>query len=336
MRKYIKEKPRQNKTNNQNKLKKVLYPSNSKPITYEMNTGKNNQKANKKCLNKQDKKLRNSTASPSSRNGPKNKKSKIRNQTNKSLNNNTNLELDYLNFSKIDIGLRKLNSSFDDDIFGSNIFKDEKNKIASNRYNGVESSTDSIKTETHKNNYIEETKENLLQTPSTLCNYYEKSEAASSTKKGNNNPNKKSELRQNLDKMYENSKNNNNDDIKYISVNKQQNIVNWKLKDSIKITKNKSSTLNLKDNEKKEKEFSKTLNPHDNDKDRDNNLKDINNKIRNNLKNKQIEKIEIPFKNNLMENYLNSKIKKEKALAICLHLKNIIFTIKFQISKKKV
>ena len=312
MRKYLREKPKQKKINNQNKLKKVLYPSNSKPITYEMNTGKNYQKSNKKRLNKQEQKLKNDTNSPSSRNAPKNKKSKNIKQINKSLNNNTFLELDYLNFSKIDIGLRKLNSSFDDDIFGSNIFKEEKNKIASNRYNDIESSIESIKTETHNNNYIEETKENLLQTPSTLCNYYEKSEAASSTKKGNNNnSNNKNELRQNLDKIYENSKNNKNGDIKYISVNtKQQNIVNWKLKDSIKITKNKSSTLNLKDNEKKEKEFSQTLNPNDNNKDKEKILKDINNK--NNSNNKQIEKMEKPFKNNLMENYLNSKIKKRK------------------------
>ena len=80
--------------------------------------------------------------------------------------------------------------------------------------------------------------ENLLKTPSTLCNYYDKSEAASSVKKSNNenNINNKNELRKNLDKLYENNKNN---DIKYINVNtKTQNIVNWRLKDSIKITKN--------------------------------------------------------------------------------------------------
>ena len=112
----------------------------------------------------------------------KNNNFKNTKQTNKSLNNNI-LELDYLNFSNIDLGFRKLNSSFDDDLFGSNIFKEEKNKIASNRYNGIDSSIDTIKTDSHNNNYIEESKENLLKTPSTLCNYYDISEAASSKKK---------------------------------------------------------------------------------------------------------------------------------------------------------
>ena len=305
MQKYLKEKPKQKKTNIQNKLKKVLYPSNPKPITFEMNTGKNNQKYSKKRLNNHDKKIRNDTISPTSRNSNKNKKSKNTKQTNKSLNNNNILELDYLNFSKIDLGLRKLNSSFDDDLFGSNIFKEEKNKIPSYRYDGIESSIDTIKTENHNDNYIEESKENLLKTPSTLCNYYDVSEAASSKKKGNNgnNSNKKNELRKNLDKIYEDSKNN---DIKYISVNtKQHNVVNWKLKDSIKITKNKSSALNIKENEKKE--FSNTLNNKSNI-----NKQNKSNKKKNNSKNKQNENNEIQFKNNLMENYLNSKISKRK------------------------
>ena len=313
MQKYLKEKPKPKKSNNQNKLKKVLYPSNSKPITFEMNTGKNNQKYTKKRLNNNNKKIRNDTMSPTSRNTKKDNNSKNTKQTNKSLNNNNILELDYLNFSNIDLGLRKLNSSFDEDLFGSNIFKEEKNKIASNRYNGIDSSTDTIKTDTHNNNYIEESKENLLKTPSTLCNYYDISEAASSKKKGNNenNSNKKDELRKNLDKIYENSKNNN--DIKYISVNtKPQNVVNWKLKDSIKITKNKSSALNIKKNKKneKEKEFSNTLNNNSNNKNQNKY-----NKKQNNSKNKQNEKIEkneVQFKNNLMENYLNSKISKRK------------------------
>ena len=323
MKKYLIEKPKQKKINNQNKLRKVLYPSNSKPITYEMNTGKNKQKSNKKRINTNDKKIRNETTSPSSRNAQKNKNKNAKNTKaiNKSLNNNTFLELDYLNFSKIDLGLRKLNSSFDDDIFGSNIFKDEKNKIVSNRYDGIDSSIDTIKIETQNNNYIEESKENLLKTPSTLCNYYDISEAASGTKKKNNekeieNSNNKNELRKNLDKLYENSK---NDDIKYISVNtKAPNVVNWKVKDSIKITKNKSSTLNLKENEKKEKENNKNINNNNTNNNTNNsNQKEINNKNKNNSKNKQIQKHsnlnnEIHYKNNLMENYLNSKIQKRK------------------------
>ena len=71
MQKYLREKPKPKKLNNQNKLKKVLYPSNSKPITFEMNTGKNNQKYTKKRLNNNDKKIRNDTMSPTSRNTKK-------------------------------------------------------------------------------------------------------------------------------------------------------------------------------------------------------------------------------------------------------------------------
>ena len=325
MKKNFKEKPKQKKANNQNKLKKILYPPNAKPITHETSAGGNNTKLNKKRLNKPSQKIKNLPKSPTSRKIPKNKNINT-NEMNKSQNNNTYLELDYLNFSKIDLGLRKLNSSFDEDIFGSNIFKEEKNKIVSNRYNGIESSSDTIRTETNNNIYIEESKENLLKTPSTLCNYYDKSEAASTTKKvenneNENNSNNKNELRKNLDKLYENNKNDNdiNNDIKYINVNiknQNKNIVNWRLKDSIKITKNKSSTMNLK-----EKEFSKTLNNNNNN--NDNNIIELNQIIydikQGNSKNKHISKEkndninnEIVYKNNLMENYLNCRIKKRK------------------------
>ena len=329
MKKYLKEKPKPKKTNNQNKLKKVLYPSNPKPITLETNTGTNNQKLQKKRLNKQPQKQKqkNVPVSPSSRRVPNDKNV---HPTNKSQNNNSLLELDYLNFSKIDLGFCKLNSSFDDDIFSSKIFKQERKQIVSNRYNEIESSIDTIKTETNNNNNIEESKENLLKTPSTLCNYYDKSEAASSTKKvgdeKENFMNSKNELRKNLDKLYENSKNN---DLKYINVNtKQQNVVNWRLKDSIKITKNKSSNVSVKDKDKdkenkenKEKDFSKTLNNNSNI---DNNINKEINKIifeikQNNKSKQQIQKNENimnnnekVYKNNLMENYLNSKIKKRK------------------------
>ena len=311
MRKNIKEKSKQRKPNNQNKFKKVLYQTNPKPIGLDVNKGINNQKNQKKRANKPIQKIKNPPKSPTMRRTKKNENPK---ETNKSQNNNTYLELDYLNFSKIDIGLRKLNSSFDDDIFGSNIFKNDKNKIVSNRYNGIESSIDTIKTNSNNNNYIEVSKENLLKTPSTLCNYYENSEVSSTKKidKNENNINNKNELRKNLDKLYENSKNN---EIKYINVNtKNQNVVNWRLKDSIKITKNQNSTLNSK-----EKEFSKTINDNNNN----DNQKEIN-KIIFNIKQgvskkkqtlkEKIENInnEITYKNNLMENYINSKIKKRK------------------------
>ena len=167
------------------------------------------------------------------------------------------------------------------------------------------------------------------------------SEAATSKKKvndenNNNNSNNKNELRKNLDKLYENSKSN---DIKYISVNtKNPNIVNWRLKDSIKITKNKSSTTNLKEKEKEKKE---------NDFPKNNEQKEINkqlkqNNSKNNSKNKQILnqnnkiiKYEIQFKNILMENYLNSKIKKRKRSFNMSSSKKIMILM-FQAYKKNL
>ena len=331
MRKNIKE-PKSKKLNQQNKLKKALYPKNPKPITLETYIGINNPKVKKKKNNKSNQKTKKDAVSP-----PPSRKDKKRNiqekyQTNKSQNNSNILELDYLNFSRIDLGLRKLNSSFDEDMFNSKIFIKEKKELVSNRYNGIESSFETSKTETivnlnnnNDNNYIKESKEKLLKTPSTLCNYYDKSEATTSQKKNNVNNNKiieeKNELRKNLDKLYEEKK---NDDIEYITVNKKinnQNVVNWKLKDSIKIKKNKEKE---KEKEKKEEDYSKTLN--ENKKELNKLIFDIKRDFAKNQSQKKISqkkekekeintnnyKSEIPYKNNLMENYLNSKINKRK------------------------
>ena len=311
MQKYVKE-PKSKKVNQQNKLKKALYPKTTKPITLETYIGLNNQKVQtRKNINKK-KNHKKEVQSPSRK--LKNRNTQEKSYTNRSQNNNTFLELDYLNFSRIDIGLRKLNSSFDEDMFNSKIFIKEKKELVSNRYNGIESSSiDNSKNDTNINlnsnkkddNYIKESKEKLLKTPSTLCNYYGDSEAPTSQKKNS----EKNELRKNLNKLHEESK---NDEIDYITVNKRQNIVNWKLKDSIKILKNKE----------KEKE-EKTLN--ENKKELDKLILDIKKDFAKNQSQKQKQKSknnnninnnnyysEIPYKNNLMKNYLNSNINKRK------------------------
>ena len=162
----------------------------------------------------------------------------------------------------------------------------------------------------NNNNYIKESNEKLLKTPSTLCNYYDKSEATTSQKKdlqNKNNMEGKNELRKNLDKLYEESK---NDDIEYITVNKKnnQNIVNWKLKDSIKIKKEKekkednSKTLN--ENKKKKSNPPKKIISNFADKRSDRDMKgseeikiiDINEDIFNNNK-KKINYLEISLAN---------------------------------------
>ena len=339
MRKNINE-PKSKKVNSQNKLKKALHPQNSKPITLETYIGLNNQKVKKKANSKKKQKIKNKTISP-----PPSQKTKNNNslQLNKSQNNSNILELDYLNFSRIDLGLRKLNSSFDEDMFNSKIVIKEKKELASNRYNGVESSFDTSKTENNtivnnNNNYIRESKEKLLKTPSTVCNYYDKSEATTSQKKNTNNINnnfnkieqQKNELRKNLDKLYEESK---NEDIEYININQSnnnKNVINWKLKDSIRITKNKE-----KEKEKKEEEYSRTLN--ENKKELNKLVFDIKRDFAKNQSQKKITKnnsnintknyqSEYQYKNILMENYLNGKINKRKKSYNTSSSKKIIFS----------
>ena len=280
MKKNLNINPKPKKINNTNKLKKVLYPSNVKPITLEMKTGYNRHTITKNTQNNQNKKNKKAEQSHSinCRNLKKNVSQKENQTLNKSQNNNTVFELDYLNFSRIDIGLYKPNSSFDDDIFGSPNFKKDKKRLVSERYNGIESSIDTIKSETHNsnnNNYIDISKEEILKTPSTICNYYGESEAASSSKKGDQNFDEKKNLKKIFDEAYINKM---NEDIKYINVNtKKQNVLNWKIKDSIKVTKDKEQ-------------------------------QDKKNKDSSNLK-----KDKLSYKNNLMENYLNSKIKKRRS-----------------------
>ena len=321
MRKNIKE-PKSKKINPQNKLKKVLYPKNTKPITLETYIGLNNQKAQRRKNYNPKQKHKKELQSPSQK--IKNKNTQEKSYTNRSQNNNNLLELDYLNFSRIDIGLRKFNSSFDEDMFNSKIVIKEKKELVSNRYYGVESSSfNNSKNDLNDNiniknniidNYIKESedKEKLLKTPSTLCNYYDNSEATTSQKKNL----EKNELRKNLNKLYEESKNVENN---YITVNKiqNQNIINWKLKDSIKILKNKE-----KEKEKEKEENSKTLN--ENQKELNKLIFDIKRDFAKNQTQKQKQKNnnnntnnnnyinEIPYKNNLMKNYLNSNINKRK------------------------
>ena len=87
MRKNINE-PKSKKLNPQNKLKKVLYPRNSKPITFETYIGINNQKVKKKKYNKPKQNKKNDTSiSPPPSRKTKNKNIQEKYQANKSQNN---------------------------------------------------------------------------------------------------------------------------------------------------------------------------------------------------------------------------------------------------------
>ena len=112
------------------------------------------------------------------------------------------LELDYLNFSKID--LFKLNESFEEDIFTPNNNK-RKNRIVEDRYQNSDSTMNGnstiIKNENNifdNQTLITNEKDYIINTPSTMCNYYDQS------------TNKKDKINNNLSEKY----NNINDEIK--------------------------------------------------------------------------------------------------------------------------
>ena len=118
------------------------------------------------------------------------------------------LELDYLNFSKID--LFKLNQSFEDDVFTPNNNK-RKKRIVEERYedtistmNGNSTIIKNDEIDLEKNINSKE-KENILNTPSSMCNYYDqstnkKNKRNFTTEKINKNPN--GDIRKNLSQYY--------------------------------------------------------------------------------------------------------------------------------------
>ena len=151
------------------------------------------------------------------------KKEPNKEKTKKNYSFNNSLELDYLNFTQID--LFKLDQSFEDDIFtpNNNIkYRNNKNNIISNRYEDSNSNFNdysNIKnnnTDNTDNDHIESIKgkEYLINTPSTICNYYEISsnKKKSSNKKDDNNNLNDKIMNNNIKKyLYEYYDNNSND-----------------------------------------------------------------------------------------------------------------------------
>ena len=140
--------------------------------------------------------------------------------------NNSMEELDYLNFSDIDLDYYKKDSSFDEDIFNPKYKnKLEKKQIVQNRYNMIDTSFDTIKSKyiitDSENDYIDTKKNILLKTPSTICNYYEKSEMCSEKKNKNDKTKKNDELKIKFKKLknksiqISNNNINNNNPINY-------------------------------------------------------------------------------------------------------------------------
>ena len=253
-----------------NKLKQALQQNNQKPITLETFA-----QSKKNIKVKNEKKY-------------KSMSEKKKNKYEEKELLSRSIEMDYLNFTQMIIDENELILS------NSNSFSRleyEYNKRINNRYEDCESSLDSIEIEDHikkKNN------DELIKTPSTVCNYYTNSELTSSIKvKDNNN-----HIRKNLNKIYnqmnvEKGKKKNKN-----SVQKEKN--NKKIPNKINQQKKGMAFLNV--NKKKlEEKKNKTL---------------LSNKNKNNSREKRDKSKKEEKKNNtntnfyhgisLFNNYINS------------------------------
>ena len=154
------------------------------------------------------------------------KKEPNKEQITKNYSFNNTLELDYLNFSQID--LFKLDQ---DDIFipyYNKKYPNDKNHIISNRYEDSNSTLNDYSSLKNNNNNIDndiidnikKKEDHLINTPSTICNYYEIStnkKKSSNKKKENNIVNDKiidSNIKKNLSEYYDNDSNNKKEMIK--------------------------------------------------------------------------------------------------------------------------
>ena len=232
--------------------------------------------------------------------------------------NNSMEELDYLNFSELDIDFYKKNSSFEEDIFNPKYYNknnEEKNQIVQNRYNMIDTSFDTIKTENiitdGGNDYIEENKNILLKTSSTICNYYDKSEFGSDRK--NSNDLNKNDDKKKLFKKFKNK----SIQIYYNNINYPINsnrTINPKppktfSSSNIKLTQNNNNINNNKKNISQSKgNTAYNFMPHSKQIEKE----DISSSIlkKRNKENKTNIYNKIKNQNNLMKNYLKSNINK--------------------------
>ena len=166
------------------------------------------------------------------------------------------LELDYLNFSKID--LFKLNQSFEDDIFTPN--NKRKKRIVEERYDDTISTmngnstiikNDEINLEKNINS---REKENILNTPSSMCNYYDQSTNKKNTGNFTSeklNKNLNVDIKKNLSQYYNKSsekKENSNQNLNKNENNKKEQHIFSINCPNILLNEEKPSTKYLKQN----------------------------------------------------------------------------------------
>ena len=278
-------------------------------------------------------------------------------QIKKNISFDNSLELDYLNFSQID--LYKYNQSFEDDIFTPNNYK---KRIVEERYQNSESTMNDNSTiiKNDEVNYnIEEQKlstndkSHIINTPSTMCNYYDQS----TNKKLNSNNDKdrteiNNEIKKNLSQYYnknnEQNENNNHNIIKNDKITKNEFTFNIKcpnielnkekpstkyltqnLKSNSIINKNKLSKYINKNKENKETKSSNSQNKVNKISPKNTNQININKKysksnekLQYKLSNKSSlkntkDEIKLNNKDKIFVNHIQTKNKKQKPLNLC-------------------
>ena len=228
----------------QKKLKQILNKNRNKPIEIRTNVNK----IKKMQISK--------THSMENISNISKNTTRVKSQRKQKIINNSMEEFDYLNFSDIDLDCFKKDTSFDEDIFNPEYKnKLEKKLIVQNRYNMIDTSFNTIKSQyiitESECGYIDTKKNILLKTPSTICNYYEKSEICSEKKKKNSKINKNDELGLKYKKLK-------NKSIQISNNNKNHTLYNHPIySNRIKPTKN-FSTSNLKLTHYNNKNYSKT------------------------------------------------------------------------------
>ena len=240
-------------------------------------------------------------------------------------NNSNKIELDYLNFSQMDIDIYRNNRSFEDDVFSSTLKLDsDKKKIVFLRY---ENENKNYFNHLNGNDYNEELQlsnkmikkdeEETNKTTSTICNYYNKSQVTPIQKgEEKNNQNKIEEIQNIINNNIPIINNHNNSPKEQKDFRKNKN-----LKDIFMV--------GFKNNEIVEKIRSSTFENEEVNNNKNNNNKNVkpklskkqnkNSKKKNN--NNEI-KLNIPFKNNLINDYMRNKIKmhniKKKIVSKCI------------------
>ena len=240
-------------------------------------------------------------------------------------NNSNKIELDYLNFSQMDIDIYRNNRSFEDDVFSSTLKLDsDKRKIVFLRY---ENENKNYFNHLNGNDYNEELQlstkmikkdeEETNKTSSTICNYYNKSQVTPMQKgEEKNNQNKIEEIQNIINNNIPIINNHNNAPKEQKDFRKNKNLKDIFIvgfKNNEIVDKIRSSTFENEEVKNNKHNSNKNVKPKLSKKQNKNSKKKNNN---NEIK------LNIPFKNNLINDYMRNKIKihniKKRIVSKCI------------------